>query len=474
MKRQRDQNKEDADRLYETTNLTVGERTAIGHIFHAGLSLKYSERDLRALFSKAGYNIPRSTLYDYSKRITQGGTPLSDDKQSGRPSALSPEQLTLLIGWCVKKFVDQKRCTVKDGNWFLLSKLGLSVHDETVRNYFRKGGSKSKKVVFKASRASLSMEETVDMISNFIKEERLAGNLLYDRLFATLDFVYLSHRKTSLFSYAPEGMGGPKMESVIPRFTGCVVTLLWSDGKNHTPAMLFTYDRDLWAFSSRSATAPRRNKARERLKRLCKELDIDIRRVVVLKPPEGKNKTFVKEQPMLIRLFFKHYWEVLKDMVDLVVYCDNGTALYPKYGDEETGSPILEREFNITQRALPAAVHQLLSPNDNKFHGVVKAKWRALGEKLKDDVFSSLTFLKTCDEVEEEVIENWFVRNFFLEGGLVTTGAVSIMMSSRPSARVEYFRECLRCYEERFGGPQATTTKAIKRLYSELDGMAWK
>ena len=40
-------------------------------------------------------------------------------------------------------------------------------------------------------------------------------------------------------------------------------------------------------------------------------------------------------------------------------------------------------EIGFTKRRIfPSAVHQYLSPNDNRFHGIVKSKWRdAFGDR---------------------------------------------------------------------------------------------
>ena len=155
----------------------------------------------------AGYDLRRSTLWRYKKLIETTGSPLSTDKESGAPRALSAEQHQLLIGFAVKKFAERKRCTTKDGFAFVKDHLGVSVHKSTVRNYFLEGGLKNKKVVFKAKSAMLTMGETVEMIQTFIMGERSVGNLGFNQLFCTVDFVYLSHRKTNLHSYSPGGLG---------------------------------------------------------------------------------------------------------------------------------------------------------------------------------------------------------------------------------------------------------------------------
>lgn len=231
------------NKKYPATQYSAGERTAIGRIFKAGGDLGYKEKQLTQLFSEAGYEISRSVLYDYKSRINQGGTPLSANKKSGPPRSLTPEQERWLVGWAVKKFADSERCTLADGTEFIRVKLGASVHDKTTRNYFLRNGLKSKKVVFKSKAAALTMDEIVEMYIQWIKEQRLHKNITYNRLFASLDFTYLSHRNTSYSSFSPVGFGSPTIESIAPQHTNCAVTLLWSDGINRTPPLLYSYNK---------------------------------------------------------------------------------------------------------------------------------------------------------------------------------------------------------------------------------------
>jgi len=49
----------------------------------------------------------------------------------------------------------------------------------------------------------------------------------------------------------------------------------------------------------------------------------------------------------------------------------------------------------------PAPVHQYLSPNDNRLHGVAKARWRAKVTNWKDDVRNTLLLMKELDNVAQ-------------------------------------------------------------------------
>merc|ERR1712150_322361 len=63
-------------------------------------------------------------------------------------------------------------------------------------------------------------------------------------------------------------------------------------------------------------------------------------------------------------------------------------------------------------------IHQLLSPNDNKCHGIAKTKWKQLRKKRmvgsKDGVETSLILLKCLLDIEPASIKEIFQTKFFL------------------------------------------------------------
>jgi len=59
----------------------------------------------------------------------------------------------------------------------------------------------------------------------------------------------------------------------------------------------------------------------------------------------------------------------------------------------------------------PAAVHQYLSPNDNRLHGTAKKVWRESDIDYKDDVRSSIFLLHCLDNDIQAQSKMWFDRN---------------------------------------------------------------
>jgi len=58
----------------------------------------------------------------------------------------------------------------------------------------------------------------------------------------SIDSTFTGHSIDIKRSYNPVGSRGPKLKNEISRFTNCLVTCIWADGKNDTHPMLFTVD----------------------------------------------------------------------------------------------------------------------------------------------------------------------------------------------------------------------------------------
>jgi hypothetical protein len=60
-----------------------------------------------------------------------------------------------------------------------------------------------------------------------------------DRL-ASIDFTFTGHRTERRSSFA--GGAQPASSTVFSDYTNCIVTVLWADGTNRTPPLLFTFN----------------------------------------------------------------------------------------------------------------------------------------------------------------------------------------------------------------------------------------
>ena len=59
----------------------------------------------------------------------------------------------------------------------------------------------------------------------------------------SIDFTYTSHRTDRRSSFCLKGGSQPHSDVLITSFTYCIVTCVWADGVNRTPAVLYTYNQ---------------------------------------------------------------------------------------------------------------------------------------------------------------------------------------------------------------------------------------
>ena len=150
------------------------------------------------------------------------------------------------------------------------------------------------------------------------------------------------------------------------RFTNCIATCLWTGGVNHTPSILFTSDPD---FNYNRKKTVCQKEIQNFLRMQLKRHGISRNRVVFVGDIEGYKGTYVRESPFLVQEFFKHY---KLDYKKCYILSDSGKSFKEKETD------VLTRKVGFAKHiAYPPPIHQYLSVNDNRLHGVGKKKVEA-------------------------------------------------------------------------------------------------
>ena len=165
------------------------------------------------------------------------------------------------------------------------------------------------------------------------------------------------------------------MKEGTPTYTNCVVTLIWSDGVPRTPPVMFTNDPK---FRDRDLTTYRRKQIRSEADSLFKNYNVDSYQVFWL----GGSSHYVPES-MEILGFYGAMVQVPKESV---IFHDAGNAFMSQ------GQSVIPLIWGTRAAIYPTIIHQFLSPNDNRYHGVAKQKWRSLAAEKrwgKDDSFVS-------------------------------------------------------------------------------------
>src|SRR5262249_33649160 len=123
---------------------------------------------------------------------------------------------------------------------FCESAFGVELAPTTAHDYLHSLGFSSKVSRAKASGFTIDVDTLAKMMFEWKSEQQREG-ALKGLLLPSVDFTFTGHRTDRRASYAPAGGAAPKSSAAITQFTNCIVTVVWSDGVNRTPPVLFTF-----------------------------------------------------------------------------------------------------------------------------------------------------------------------------------------------------------------------------------------
>ena len=257
-----------------------------------------------------------------------------------------------------------------------------------------------------------------------------------------------------IISFFLSGGAQPKVNINKALYTNCIVTFVLSNGDNFS--MLFTSNP---AFDRNSKS--RRNVAH--LDAVLADLGIPACRVVFMASIGNKKTYYLRESTAMLDIIFKMMGPHLRNVK--VIFSDNGSPFMLE------GANFIEDLPNMDAKHVffPAPVHQYLSVNDNKLHGVGKRKWRALLVDRSDDVHSSILLLKCLDDVSADLIKAWFKTN----GRTLNKENIRNLTGGPNPEKQEYFYECLLSYRKFMRRKSDVVDVSVTELYGELDGVYW-
>lgn len=389
--------------------------------------------------------------------IRSGNGPFLVEKRSGRPHVLLEEKLRIVVGYVLWKNENGEILSLKDALSFVKDSLSVEVSKETLRKGLIDMGVVTKQAKLHGAEI-FSLEEQIETYIDWIKKFRL--DVKKGTLLCSLDFTYTSHRTSNPTTLAGRGKRN-KAKMKISRFTNCVVTAVLSNGKQ-LPSIMYTYNAD---FRTDRKESKRRNDKRAHLEHMLSEFNISDDRICYDGKGVGEKGTFVREYNDMIRDFLEFHKREFEGK-NVIFFSDNGAAF--KDGEES----IIEKLGYGKHIFYPSCVHQFISPNDNKLHGVAKQKWRKMFKNFDDDVACSLAFLKCLDDVSEQTICKWWKTNFFLDTGKVQEEDVKNQILNGQTKWSSLHDACVIEYQS-WANILPEESLEDKRMSSSLDGKVW-
>ena len=383
-------------RRYQSTELSTELRELIARLVAPLKARGISRSAFRDVLADAEITVPKSSLDRWVRAHTTTGRIFSEEKATGVVPLLDDEQCEIAAGWVLSQNDSNQAVSLASFSKFCASAFGVRVAQTTAYDYLHALGFSSKISQLKTSGFTVDVDTLAKMMFEWKSERQRAGDL--KGLLASVDFTFTGHRTDRRVTYAPAGGAQPKSGTAITQFTNCIVTVVWSDGVNRTPSVLFTFNGQFRLDRvGRKAWVQEKDKLVNALSRF----GISAQRIIYIGNEKNETRIYASESAGLLQRFFALYQIPL----GVVVFSDNGKSFFPG------GVSALESLGFAKHASYPAPVHQHLSPNDNRLHGTAKAKWRNSGVDFKDDVESSLLLLNHLDVDLEANGAMWFKRN---------------------------------------------------------------
>ena len=381
---------------YPSTELSTDQRELIARLVGPLEERGISRSVFRDVLAEAEITVPKSSLDRWVRAHTATGRIFTVEKASGAMPLLDDEQCEIAAGWVLSQNDANQAVSLASFSTFCALAFGVTLAQTTAHDYLHALGFSSKVSQRKTRGFTVDVDALAKMMFEWKRERQRAGDL--KGLLASVDFTFTGHRTDRCVTYAPAGGAQPTSGTAITQFTNCIITVVWSDGVNRTPPVLFTFNgkfrldrvgRKAWV------------QEKDNLVNALARFGIHAKRVIYIGTEKNETRLYASESAELLQRFFALY----PIPPNVVVFSDNGKSLFPG------GVSALESLGFAKHVSYPAPVHQHLSPNDNRLHGTAKAKWRNSGVDFKDDVASSLLLLSHLDADLVAHGATWFKRN---------------------------------------------------------------
>ena len=406
---------------------------------------------------EAGYEVSERQLNRWVARIKSGEETIKPKKLSGALPSLAREERDVTSGWVLDQLEHGQEVHLRSFCKFVADHFMVSICEKTASNYLNEHGFTLRVLKKKSSSFVVDSSTLRHDLWNWVFPRQTEYNRIPGSKLASVDFTFTGHRTERRAGFGIQGGAQPMESSKISKYTNCIVTCVWADGKNRTPPILYTKNP---AFRRDRKATKRRDGLVQHLDERLELHGIHENRVIYVGKETGEKEVYTHECPDLLKRFFGFYGV----SNDSTVLSDNGNSFF------EAGESVLKALGFKTHECYPANVHQYISVNDNPLHGTSKRSWRTAVIDHSDDVNSSIALLQYLDRDIINHSKHWFKRNLL---GLKET-EVADLISAAGSKKSHLHRDWLRAF--RIATHQDARGERIyipDELNDHLDGLYW-
>lgn len=341
-----------------------------------------------------GYDRSLATLDQHVMQLKSTGHALTPVKRSGAESALSNLQKENLASWVQTQNSQNEVIGLGDVQRYIRVSFEKEVCLATCCNYLKELDLTRKACQWKSSGFLLLNDELQVMYWNFIRNLRASYKLcIHPSKIASIDATTTKAPVGRTMTYSRRGTGKQKAKFKRCLYTNAIVSMIWADGMNHTPCILYTHDPRM---APKQKNTARGSTIRAAFVAALEEYGITEDRINY----SPSKKHYTAESAEVYEHFLRSY--DLPD--DVLILHDGGTAF------KRQSKSVFEAMGYKNHVTYPSEVHQYLSPNDNNLHGC-KSVWRREYSKFPDDVSASLRLMQLIDQDTIDNSQYYFERN---------------------------------------------------------------
>jgi len=230
-------------KTYAAARISDDAKTMIAQLYQVQHAKGKLRREFVADMSEAGYRFSESQLDRWVARINAGEAAISNSKATGRPVHLTREQRDIAGGWVLSQNLHGTPVHLSDYNNFCNEQFEQMLSKQAVSRYLVEDGFAYRTMQRKTKGFIVDVLSQRRQLWDWVQTQRKEG--IFDghrSLLASIDFTFTGHRTERCCSFASQGGSQPMLGTSVSSYTNCIVTVVWADGMNKTPPMLFTYN----------------------------------------------------------------------------------------------------------------------------------------------------------------------------------------------------------------------------------------
>ena len=288
-------------RFYSAAHIPDDYKTKLARLYIAQRDGGKSNTEFVQNLRAAGTDLSERTLDRWALRYTLTGSVVSSEKLTGAAALLTRAQRDVLSGWVLHQIATGSAVHLETYCGFSNDYFGVTLTTRTASRYLADDGFTYRTLQKKTKSFVINVDKLRIDAWKWVETQQFPGD--YSKI-ASIDFTFTGHRTERRSGFGIKGGQQPMEATHISTYTNCIVTLIWADGINRTPPMLFTFNptfrRD-------------RNPTKQRVEQVAylderlKHYGIAPDRVVYVGKDKYEKEHYVKESPAILRRFFKKY-----------------------------------------------------------------------------------------------------------------------------------------------------------------------